>query len=238
MFKMPRFIKTHWQDIKGNAKWDFIKWAVIGIFTLLVAITRFSQHAPFWQVLIALIVAFVCVFFVISLIQKFTKESPLEIDAISQLMPSFSRYNCQIRVHNQKTVAVDDVRVELIGMESSTEPVIDAWLLPRLPFALFPMKTHDKNSINPGDNLAFNLFSITKTKFALPSNRQIWDYFVAAEFADSANQVVAAARFDKNKNYRFKFKVTTRDSSPTESEINLKFTGEYDQCFFNSNTIR
>ncbi|HZF00494.1 MAG TPA: hypothetical protein VE344_01220 [Methylomirabilota bacterium] len=49
---MFKFFKTQWHDIKGNAKWDFVQWGAIAMIPLCVAIIRFIQHAPFWQVLI------------------------------------------------------------------------------------------------------------------------------------------------------------------------------------------
>jgi rubredoxin len=73
MLKISKFVKSQWHDIKGNAKWDFIKWGAIVVITLLVATIRFLQNAPIWQVIIALIVTCACVYFLIPAVQKFTK---------------------------------------------------------------------------------------------------------------------------------------------------------------------
>lgn len=234
MAKIPNFFKNQWHDIKGNAKWDFIKWVVIGISASIAAIVRVFGHAPWWLVLIIFIVGLVCVALLFWVILKTIKSSKphsdFEIEGISQPMPSFPRYICQIRVHNRTPNTADNVRVELTEMESSTEE-IDAFLLPRLPLALLPAQVSDKITINPGGDLTLNLFSVTKHKIAHAPNLHVWIHWVMAQFTDGTNEV-KAARFDNNKNYRFKIKVTARDFSPTESEFNLNFTGEETQCRF------
>lgn len=80
MSKIPNSITTHWHDVKGNAKWDFIKWGAIAVIAILAAIIRFLQHAPLWQVFIAVIAICICVYFLVSAIQKFRNKKFLPDD--------------------------------------------------------------------------------------------------------------------------------------------------------------
>jgi hypothetical protein len=70
MFQMPQWVTAHWHDVKGNAKWDFIKWGAVFMIAMLAAIVRFLQKAPLWEVVIVVISICICVWFVISAIQK------------------------------------------------------------------------------------------------------------------------------------------------------------------------
>jgi len=59
------WLKQQYNDIKGNAKWDLIKW-VVGpvVVAWLVGLVRWVQHAPWWQVggLLIVLPAACCVF--------------------------------------------------------------------------------------------------------------------------------------------------------------------------------
>jgi hypothetical protein len=61
MSEFFNFVKTQWHDIKGNAKWDFIKWGAIAVIISPAAIIRFFGHAPLWQVLVVLVASTICV---------------------------------------------------------------------------------------------------------------------------------------------------------------------------------
>ena len=94
MSKIPKSVKEHWRDVKGNAKWDFIKWGTVAMITLLWAIIRFIQHAPIWQVIVALIITCTLVWFVISAIQRFSsarKTPQAEAESISTTLNYYFR---------------------------------------------------------------------------------------------------------------------------------------------------
>jgi uncharacterized protein (TIGR02588 family) len=246
MANISKFFRDQWHDIKGNAKWDLIKWVVIGISAGIAAIVRIFAHASWWLVLVVFLAGLVCVALLFWLILKFIKSlnshPDFEIEGISQDMPSFPKYFCQIRVHNRTPNTADNVRVELTEMESSTEEG-ERYLLPKLPLVLLPAEVSDKPSINPGGNLAFNLFNVTKHKSAHAPNLHIWIHSVIAKFTVGSDEEKSAplgkaALFYNNKNYRLKIKVTARDFSPTESELNLNFTGEGSQCRFTLTPVK
>jgi hypothetical protein len=240
MVNVSKFFRDQWHDIKGNAKWDLIKWVVIGISAGIAAIVRIFAHAPWWLVLVVFLAGLVCVALLFWLILKFIRSlnshPDFEIEGISQNMPSFPRYFCQIRVHNRTPNTADNVRVELTEMESSTEEG-ERYLLPKLPLVLSPAEASDKPSINPSGNLAFNLFNVTKQQVAHAPNLHVLIHYVSAKFAVGADEEKSTlfgklALFYNNRNYRLKIKVTARDFSPTESELNLNFTGEGSRCRF------
>ena len=163
-------------------------------------------------------------------------KGSMTVEGISLAMPSFPRYFCQIRIHNRTSNTADNVRVELTEMESSTEEG-ERYLLPYLPLVLLPAEVTDKPSINPGGNLAFNLFNVTKQQVAHAPNLHVLIHYVSAKFAVGADEEKSTlfgklALFYNNRNYRLKIKVTARDFSPTESELNLNFTGEGSRCRF------
>jgi hypothetical protein len=54
MANLLEIVKTQWHDIKGNAKWDFIKWGIIGVTFFPAMILGFVRGAPLWEVIIVL----------------------------------------------------------------------------------------------------------------------------------------------------------------------------------------
>jgi hypothetical protein len=163
-------------------------------------------------------------------------EHPFEITGISLPLPSYPRYLCQIRVHNRTLKTADNVRVELVEMETSTEESEKSWL-PNLPLLLSASDSSEQSTINPGGSLVFSFFNVTKHKSAHQPNLQVWHHYVIAKFAVSTLEEKAtpfgkAALFKNNKNHRIKIRVTARDFSPTETEFNLNFTGEDESCCF------
>ena len=84
MSKIFKFITSQWSDIKGNAKWDFIKLGAIAMIAGLAAFVRFLGHAPLWQVLTVYVATFALVGLVVLLFQKrnpakYKKETVEEI---------------------------------------------------------------------------------------------------------------------------------------------------------------
>jgi hypothetical protein len=41
---------NQWHDVKGNAKWDFIKWGGVLVIPLLHKYVDFLEKGPFWCV--------------------------------------------------------------------------------------------------------------------------------------------------------------------------------------------
>src|SRR5208283_720382 len=70
MSDMWKFVTKQWDDVKGNAKWDFIKLGAISMIALTVAIIRFLGKAPLWQVLAVYVATFAFVGFFVLLFQK------------------------------------------------------------------------------------------------------------------------------------------------------------------------
>jgi hypothetical protein len=81
MSRLSNFIASQWSDVKGNAKWDFIKWAFwtcLLVPTGIAVLVEFIGQAPLWKTLVVLIagyaIAFICLFILIWAILNFPKS--------------------------------------------------------------------------------------------------------------------------------------------------------------------
>ena len=46
MFKLPKSVQAHWNDVKGNAKWDLIKWCCLSAARFIAAQKGQSMPSP------------------------------------------------------------------------------------------------------------------------------------------------------------------------------------------------
>jgi hypothetical protein len=85
MSEFINFLKAQWHDIKGNAKWDFIKWgfgAILVTPAIIAALVKFIGHAPLWEVLLVLAVGYITAFsFLLGLIFLILKRGGVKSDA-------------------------------------------------------------------------------------------------------------------------------------------------------------
>ena len=44
------WLRRQYNDVKGNAKWDLIKWGALVLLAWCLGIVRWFQHAPWWHV--------------------------------------------------------------------------------------------------------------------------------------------------------------------------------------------
>ena len=100
-------IKTQWSEIKGNAKWDFIKLVAIGMIALIAAIIRFLGHAPLWQVLVVYVATFALVGFIFWIFQKREQPKP---DSSNKIATA----SLQAGLLPRQTVKPEIVNVELV----------------------------------------------------------------------------------------------------------------------------
>jgi glucan phosphoethanolaminetransferase (alkaline phosphatase superfamily) len=52
MAKLFETLGKQWHDIKGNAKWDFIKWSIYFVTFAPSLFLGFVRHAPLWQIIL------------------------------------------------------------------------------------------------------------------------------------------------------------------------------------------
>ena len=179
------FIATQWHDIKGNAKWDIIKWTFGGCVLIpagLAALVKFIGHAPLWEAVIVLVIGYVIAFvfftFLICWISKSApsdstvqgrqfelnqkQESDLEIEGVPLDIASAQYHQCQIRIYNKSpTKTADNVKVELVALDDGLENDPAAkYFRPTLPVTLKP-EIVGENTINPEASIKYNLFRVT-----------------------------------------------------------------------------
>ncbi len=235
---MPKFVKTQWHDVKGNAKWDFIKGGVIVMISSLAAILRFLGHAPLWQVLAVFFATSVCVAFVFWMIQKwkpFKSDSYLEIEAIPYDITPPQKHWCKIRVLNKSsTITADNVQVELLELNDSLGNEAEAkYFRPPFPVILKP-EIAGANTINPGASLTYNLFQVTMIKGATQKENEtepVWHWRFLAYFAQDTTKNLT--QFFGKEKYRLKLTASARDLLKVEQEFDLTFSDEGTFCRFN-----
>lgn len=239
---------TQWRDIKGNAKWDFIKWGIAGCLMIpagLAAFAGFVRHAPFWEVLIVFTVTAVVTFaFFAGLFYLFSKlsnrkeipnpTSDFEIEGVPLDIATAQYHICQIRIYNKNpNKTADNVRVELVALEDAAiSGTADDYFRPLLPVILKP-EIAGENTINPGASQKYNLFRVTmNVKSAILKDGNVigWQQKFLAYFTQETTKNVT--QFIWKESYRLKLAVTARDFAKVEQEFNLTFSDEGKSCRF------
>lgn len=153
----------------------------------------------------------------------------LEIEGIPLAIYTAQYHFCQIRVHNRNaTKTADNFQVELISLEDSFEPEIAAaYYRTSFPIILKPA-INGSNTINPGGNLVYNLFRVTRSIKSLiraPDGTGIgWQQRFLAFFTQDDTKNVT--QFIEKHSYRLKLAATARDFLKAEQEFCMTFSDE------------
>jgi hypothetical protein len=251
------FIATQWHDIKGNAKWDIIKWTFGGCVMIpagLAALVKFIGHAPLWEAVLVLVIGYLVAFvFFIFLICWVSKSAPslstvqgqqfelnqkqksdLEVEGVPLDIASAQYHQCQIRIYNRSsTKTADNVKIELVALDDGLKNDQAAkYFRPTFPIVLKP-EIAGENTINPEASIKFNLFRVTmNVRSAILKDGNIigWEQKFLAYFTQETTKQVT--QFSWKKSYRLKLVATARDFKKAEHEFDLKFTDEGTFCRF------
>jgi hypothetical protein len=256
------FVATQWHDIKGNAKWDIIKWTFRGCLLIpagLAALVKFIGHAPLWEAVVVLavgyIIAFASLLSLIWWISKFSpshstiqsrqlelnkrQEADLEIEGVPLDIASAQYHQCQLRIYNKSsTKTADNVKVELIALDDGLENDQAAkYFRPTFPVVLKP-EIAGENTINPEASIKFSLFRVTmNVKSAILKDGVAvgWEQKFIALFGNETTKDVTL--FSWKKPYRLKLIATARDFKKVEREFDLVFSDEGSFCRFILNRV-
>jgi hypothetical protein len=159
------------------------------------------------------------------------KQGKLSIEGIPIEMTKGNRYTCQLRISDTSSKAsAKNVRVEVTEMETSPQSLPDK--IPHWPLRLLSEKEdNDILTMNPGDELTFDLFEATIYQ---TSYRDDPHYTVSINFSEAEKSAV----FEPNKSYLLKIKVTATDFPPTKADLSLNFAGHQSKWNLILNSIK
>jgi len=248
MSNLSEFIGQQWHDIKGNAKWDFIKWTFWGcsmIPSAVTAIATFLRHAPIWEVVLFTFLAFLfgifiwCVLVLAVLkfgnrfgIRDHLSKTDLEIEPIPSDSKPSKKHPFHIRIlNNNPKQNADDLKVEIISftdnLSSQFQSIAQRYYHPAHFDKMAELKSSTgRNTINPSDGLEFTVFYFESSIRIQGQPRSVIATF------DLKGGIVKenVASFHEGKKYQIKFAASARGFAKIEREFNMKFFDDDGVC--------
>lgn len=227
---MRKIFLTQWADIKGNVKWDLLKWGITAVLASLGSIWKWpSNFGSIWYFIVIFSFSFIAASVLTWVIRRFIKPKTfLKIEGIQSDVPQGSKPACQIRIHNEhKSRSAVKIKVELLELEEMPER--KEHLAGSLPRILEP-ENHANDHVNPGaKNGVFNLFYALKT----PGSRNGKDHLTILAYMKNDSSMAGNIRmFESNTDYRIKIQATANDFPKTEQEFTLRFNESGSKCLF------
>lgn len=218
---MLRRLRPHWNDVKGNAKWDFIKGISRAISPYMLAalsgFVAFVREAPLWEVLLVIVGALVLAWIVFALWRFLLGKEvgPLEIIGEPCDIPINRWQDCRVIILNRDSKTARDIKVEVTDLTES----LNYKKIP-LPMVLPPV-VKGQNSINPDDKMLFRLFSVSCAERHIEGAPCYVMWAKVESYDNTANAIWNPFSLDSA--YRIKIKVTGLDLLSTETDFFINF---------------
>ncbi len=207
---LRRVFAPHWEDIKGNAKWQI----VLSAPTVAGAAIAFLMNAPWLIILMACVGMFIIGWFFLVLVL----EDTLSIKALTSfVMPKedieFIGYvsQCVLLVRNNSDKTISDIKLEVIGLE------IPGALRGVESISLALLQSPENTTeykLNPGQSLKLILFDDVSRVNAFDQERVI-----AKQIGNWGNPQI----FKADLKYAIRFKLTAENMAESVGTYYIEF---------------